>query len=90
MTRQKKRRIRKKKKLWSFRSQLIKLYEEFKIKTEILSEEYGIEINYWYSPSRIPQPKFVFGNVGISADTLYIEEEFNLIYSPNSTLNKKK
>jgi hypothetical protein len=89
MTRQIKRRTRKKKKLLRFRSQLIKLYEEFKTKTEKLSEEYEVEINYWYSPSRIPQPKFIFGNVGISADTLYREEEFNLIYSPNSTLNKK-
>ena len=44
MVRQIKRRIRKKKKLLRFRSQLIKLYEEFKTKTEKLSEEYGIEI----------------------------------------------
>ena len=75
MVRQIKRRIKKKEKLWNFRAQFIRLYEEHEAKIEKLCEEYGTEVNFWYSPSRIPQPKFFFGNVGVSADTLYSEEE---------------
>jgi hypothetical protein len=90
MVKQSKRRVMKKEKLWNFRAQFIKLYDEYESKLEKLCEEHGAEINFWYSPSRIPQPKFFFGNLGISADTLYSEEEFSLLFSPNITLNKKK
>lgn len=90
MIRQIKMRKRKKEKLLDFRLQLIKIYEELKKKIEELCEEYGVEINFWYNPSKIPQPKFFFGKLGISADTLYNEENFNLLCSPKNTLNLKK
>ena len=40
MIRQIKNRIKKKEKLWSFRAQFIKLYEEYETKIEKLCEEY--------------------------------------------------
>ena len=73
-----------------FRAKLMRLYEEFEAEVEALCREQGVEINFWYSPSRIPQPKFVFGRVTISADTLYDEGKFSLLFSPKITLNQKK
>jgi hypothetical protein len=60
-----------------FRAQLLQLYRSFEAQVEALCERTGVEINFWYSPSQIPQPKFMFDRVGLDADTLYHEDEFN-------------
>ena len=83
-------RIKDKERLWIFRAELVKLYEEFEAKLETLGKEHGVEINLWYSPSKIPQPKFVFDGVAVNADTLYDEEEFSLLYSPNILMDEKQ
>ena len=83
-------RIRDKEQLWVFRAELARLYEEFEAKLEALCKERGVEINSWYSPSKIPQPKFVFEEVAVSADTLYDEEEFSLLYSPNILMDERR
>ena len=77
-------RIKNKEKLWVFRDELAKLYEESETKLEALCKEHGVEINYWHSPSKIPQPTFVIEGIGVNADTLYDEEAFSLLYSPKS------
>jgi hypothetical protein len=70
-------RIKNKEKLWMFRAQLLQLYRSFEAQVEALCQRTGVEINFWYSPSYIPQPKFIFDRVGLDADTLYHEDEFN-------------
>ncbi|MFQ6076702.1 MAG: hypothetical protein ACE5Z5_11300 [Candidatus Bathyarchaeia archaeon] len=39
-----------------------------------LCEKHGVEINFWYSPSKIPQPRFVIEGIAFDADTLYNED----------------
>jgi len=41
---------------------------------EALCEKHKVEINFWYSPSKIPQPKFIIDGVGLDADELYDEK----------------
>ena len=82
-------RVRNKERLWVFRAKLMRLYEEFEAEVEALCREQGVEVNFWYSPSAIPQPKFVFDRATISADTLYDEEKFRLLFSPKITVNQK-
>ena len=82
--------VKNKERVWMFRAKLMKLYEEFEVKLEALCQQHGVEINFWYSPSNIPQPKFVFGRVAITADTLYDEEEFSLLFSPKSVWEKRR
>ena len=72
-----------------FRAKYMRLYDEFEDKLEGLCQEYGVKINCWYSPSKIPQPKFLFGKVALDADTLYNEEEFCLLFSPKAVLNQR-
>lgn len=81
--------IRNKKRLWIFRAELARLYEEFEAKLEALCKEHGVEINSWYSPSKISQPNFMFEGVTVSADTLYDEEKFSLLYSPNIRIDER-
>ena len=81
------RRIRNKERLWIFRSKLVKLYDDFEAKLEDLCKEHKVEINLWYSPSKIPQPKFRFGSTVIDADMLYNDDEFSLIFSPKISLD---
>lgn len=75
--------------LWLFRAKLLKLYEEFEAKVETLCQQHDISINFWYSPSNIPQPKFRIGKVMLDADTLYSEDEFSLLFSPEVPWSKK-
>jgi hypothetical protein len=82
--------IKNKERLWVFRAKLMRLYEEFEAEVEALCREQEVEVNFWYSPSTIPQPKFVFDKAAISADTLYDEDKFSLLFSPKITLNQKK
>jgi hypothetical protein len=83
-------RVKNKERLWVFRAKLMRLYEEFEAEVEALCREQGVEVNFWYNPSTIPQPKFVFDRIAICADTLYDEEKFSLLCSPKITVNQKK
>jgi len=40
----------------------------FRKNIEDLCKKYGAEINYWYTPSEIPQPKFIMDGVGFDTD----------------------
>jgi len=60
----------------AFREELIQLYKGFKGDVEALCKKHGVKINFWYSPSRIPQPKFIIDGVEFDADELYDEKEF--------------
>jgi hypothetical protein len=57
-----------------FREGPIQLYKRFKADVETLCEKHKVEINFWYSPSNIPQPKFIIDGVGFDADELYDEK----------------
>lgn len=76
--------------LWVFRANLMRLYEEFEAKLEALSQKHGVEINLWYSPSRIPQPKFLIGRIEVDADTIYDEDEFSLLFSPKISRGRRQ
>jgi hypothetical protein len=65
-----------------FRAQLKQLYLEFEAQVEALCQRTGVELEEWYSPSYIPQPKFVFNSIALDADMLYDEEEFHLLFAP--------
>ncbi len=68
----------------SFREELLRLYAAFKEDIEVLCKKYDVRVDYWYSPSAIPQPKFIIENAGFTADELYIEKELPIL------LNKRK
>jgi len=63
----------------AFREELIQLYKRFKGDVEALCEKHGGKINFWYSPSKIPQPRFIIDSVGFDADELYDEKEFETL-----------
>jgi hypothetical protein len=81
--------IRNKERLWMFRSKFIRLYEEFEANMESLCQKYGVKIAFWYSPSKIHQPSFMFGKVAVDADTLYDEKQFSCVFSPKIVLDKQ-
>ena len=60
--------------LRAFKEELLVSYHKFKKDIEALCKKHGAEINYWYSPSSIPQPKFVINGFGFDADQLFNEE----------------
>ena len=62
-------------KLHSFQKEIIQLYRMFRKNVEDLCKKYEAEINYWYTPSEIPQPKFIMDGVGFDADQLVNEAE---------------
>ena len=62
-------------KLHSFQKEIVQLYRIFRKNVEDLCKKYGAEINYWYTPSEIPQPKFIMDGVGFAADQLVNEAE---------------
>jgi hypothetical protein len=65
-----------------FRAQLKQLYTEFEAQVETLCQQTGVHLQTWYSPTYIPQPKFVFEEIALDADSLYDEAEFNLLFAP--------
>jgi hypothetical protein len=65
-----------------FRAQLLQLYRSFEAQVEALCQRTGVKLEDWYSPSYIPQPKFVFNAIALDADMLYDESEFNLLFAP--------
>ena len=62
-----------------FRKELLQLYDKLKADVEALCKRYEVEINCWYSPSTIPQPKFIIDGVGFDADELYNENNPKLL-----------
>jgi len=71
-------RIRDKEKLHAFQLELVQLYRKFETDVEMLCKKHGMTVNCWYSPSTIPQPKFILNGVGFDADELYNEIEVTL------------
>ena len=55
----------------AFQESLFQLYQKFEADVKALCEKHGVKINYWYSPSKIPEPKFIIDGVGFDADELY-------------------
>lgn len=62
-----------------FREGVIQVYKRFKADVEALCEKHKVEINFWYSPSKIPQPKFIIDGVGFDADEFYDDKEFETL-----------
>lgn len=63
--------------LTAFRGELIQLYTRLWENILALAERHGAEVVLWYSPSRIPQPRFVLGRIALDADSLLNDQEFN-------------
>ena len=70
--------VRDKEKLHAFQVELVQLYRKFEADIETLCKKYGMTVNCWYSPSTIPQPKFMLNSVAFDADELYSGIEVNL------------
>ncbi len=61
----------------AFQEELIKLYSSFEGDVEALCKKHGVQLQFWYSPSMIPQPKFIIDSVGFDADEI-LEKDFAL------------
>lgn len=73
----------------SFKEEVVEVYRRFKTDMESVCEKHGAEINYWYSPSSIPQPKFIIDGVGFDADQLIDEKEPALMAKPRKRSARK-
>jgi len=62
-------------KVRAFQEALFQLYQKFEADVDALCKKQDIKINCWYSPSTIPQPKFVIDGVTLDADYLYNQKE---------------
>jgi len=62
-------------KVYLFREEFLQLYSAFKVSIEALCKKYDVRIDYWYSPSEIPQPKLVIETASFTADELHMEKE---------------
>ena len=54
-----------------FRSLSFNSTKSFEADVEALCKKHEVKINCWYSPSTIPQPKFIIDGVTLDADDLY-------------------
>jgi len=63
----------------TFREEVVQLYRRFERDITTLCEKHDVEIDFWYSPSAIQQPRFIVDGFVLDADQLYDEEEFNLL-----------
>lgn len=84
-----KKRVEDREKTRAFREGLIQLYKGFKSDVEALCKKHGVKINFWYSPSKIPQPKFIMDGVEFNADELYDEKEFEALVNQAKEAVKK-
>ena len=89
MSRTRKKGVEDREKTRAFREELIQLYKGFRGDVEALCEKHGVKINYWYSPSKIPEPKFIIDGVGFDADELYDEKEFETLANQAKEAVKK-
>ncbi len=64
-------------KLLPFQEELIKLYSSFEGDVEALCKKHDVQLQFWYSPSMIPQPKFIVDGAGFDADEI-LEKDFAL------------
>ncbi|MDH5733967.1 MAG: hypothetical protein OEY88_09340 [Candidatus Bathyarchaeota archaeon] len=76
MLRARNRKVKEGEKVHTFQESLLQLYQKFEADVESLCEKHKVKINFWYSPSKIPQPKFIIDGVGFDADEFYDEKEF--------------
>ncbi len=72
--------------LTRFRSEVIGLYKKFENDLVSVSKKFGLEVNMWYSPSKIPQPNFKVGRMALDMDRLYNEQDFKELVSQNYPL----
>jgi len=63
-----------KEKVHAFQESLLQLYQKFEADVEALCKKHEVKINCWYSPSTIPQPKFIIEGIVFDADELYDEK----------------
>jgi len=62
-----------------FREEVVQLYRQFEKETMSLCKKYGVEINFWYNPSKIQQPRFIIDGIMLDADDLYDDERFSFV-----------
>jgi hypothetical protein len=71
MLRARNRKVKEGEKVLAFQESLLQLYQKFEADVEVLCKKHEVKINCWYSPSTIPQPKFIIDGVKLDADDLY-------------------
>jgi len=81
MVRARRKRVKNPEKVYSFREELVQLYQTHKIDIETLCKKHGATVNHWYSPSAIFQPKFIIDDVEFTADELCNEKELRILAS---------
>jgi hypothetical protein len=65
------RKVKEGEKVHAFQKSLLQLYQKFEADVEALCKKHEVQISCWYSPSTIPQPKFIIDGVTLDADDLY-------------------
>ena len=75
MLRARNRKVKKGEKVYAFQESLLQLYQKFEADVNALCKKHEVKINCWYSPSTIPQPKFIINGVTLDADYLYDQKE---------------
>jgi len=81
MARASRKRVKNPDKVYSFREELVQLYQNLKVDIEALCKKHGATVNYWYSPSTIFQPKFIIEDAEFTADELCNEKELRILAS---------
>jgi len=81
MVRARRKRVKNPDRVYSFREELVQLYQKLKVDIEALCKKHGATVNYWYSPSTIFQPKFIIDDVEFTADELCNEKELRILAS---------
>jgi len=74
MLRARNRKVKEGEKVHAFQESLLQLYQKFEADVEALCKKHEVKINCWYSPSTIPQPKFIIDGISFDADELYDEK----------------
>jgi hypothetical protein len=65
------RKVKEGEKVHAFQESLLQLYQKFEADVVVLCKKQEVKISCWYSPSTIPQPKFIIDGVTLDADDLY-------------------
>ncbi len=91
MLRARNRKVKEGEKVHAFQEPLLQLYQKFEADVEALCKKHEVKINCWYSPSTIPQPKFIIDGIGFDADELYDEKiSETLANQAKETAKRKK
>jgi len=75
MLRARNRKVKEGEKVHAFQESLLQLYQKFEADVEALCKKHEVKISCWYSPSTIPQPKFIIDGVTLDADDFYNQKE---------------